>query len=350
MQKGWVSASSSSSACAPAFLSSCRNFFGFRLSASWHSNTATPRHLVVRGARRRSFSAAPLDISKRLRFVSGVSSVPHPKKKATNGEDSHFVSICGRAVGVSDGVGGWAELGIDAGEYSRELCFNMNKYVSASSREAGALTPQATLAAAYKETTSMGTATACVITIDGSTLNAANLGDSGFMLLRKDDSGTGEWRMLYQTTEQQHYFNCPKQLGTKSNDRPSDAQLLSLPVLAGDMVIAATDGFFDNVFPEDVCRVINAKRRGSSGWIGSSDPKKNSLPDDIHVAGIDELTCALERLAGRLSGFASKAGKSETRRTPFAVSAGKAGYFFEGGKIDDITIVTSIAVDDAAYE
>ena len=188
-----------------------------------------------------------------LKLISGVSAVPHPNKKKTGGEESHFVSACGRALGVSDGVGGWAELGVDAGEYSRELCSNMDRCVG------------------NRQSRSPRRASVCILRnavywysdclrnhLDGSTLKAANLGDSGFMVLRKAE---GHWKMMYQTAEQQHYFNCPKQLGTKSRDRPSDAQLLSLPLAPGDMLLAATDGFFDNLFPEDVCKIINSKRR-----------------------------------------------------------------------------------------
>ncbi len=264
-----------------------------------------------------------------LKLISGVSAVPHPKKKKTGGEDSHFVSACGRALGVSDGVGGWAELGVDAGEYSRELCSNMDRFVS----ETGNLDPRDALQSAYSATQSIGTATACVITLDGSTLKAANLGDSGFMVLRKAE---GHWKMMYQTAEQQHYFNCPKQLGTKSRDRPSDAQLLSLPLAPGDMLLAATDGFFDNLFPEDVCKIINSKRRHKYNG--------HNLPTDVVSAEEELLQGALTSLARRLCRSTLEVAKSETRRTPFAVNAGKAGFFYEGGKVDDITIVASIAV------
>jgi len=45
--------------------------------------------------------------------------LPHSACSASGGEDAYFISPDGRSFGVADGVGGWAELGIDAGLYSR---------------------------------------------------------------------------------------------------------------------------------------------------------------------------------------------------------------------------------------
>lgn len=56
----------------------------------------------------------------RLRLVSAGVSLPHPDKVETGGEDAFFVSQDGLgAVGVADGVGGWALEGIDPAQYPR---------------------------------------------------------------------------------------------------------------------------------------------------------------------------------------------------------------------------------------
>ena len=44
---------------------------------------------------------------------------PHPDKEATGGEDAHFICADEQALGVADGVGGWADVGVNAREYSR---------------------------------------------------------------------------------------------------------------------------------------------------------------------------------------------------------------------------------------
>ena len=46
---------------------------------------------------------------------------------AKGGEDA--ASISANVVAVADGVGGWAESGIDPAKYSRQLCSNIDSLV-----------------------------------------------------------------------------------------------------------------------------------------------------------------------------------------------------------------------------
>lgn len=46
--------------------------------------------------------------------------IPHPKKAAKGGEDALYVSP--GLIAVADGVGGWGEMGVDPGLFSKELC------------------------------------------------------------------------------------------------------------------------------------------------------------------------------------------------------------------------------------
>jgi len=59
----------------------------------------------------------------KLGLDCGWSCIPHPLKVHRGGEDVHFVHrIKGvTLLGVCDGVGGWAEVGIDPAEYARKL-------------------------------------------------------------------------------------------------------------------------------------------------------------------------------------------------------------------------------------
>ena len=46
-----------------------------------------------------------------LRLAFGFKQIPHPSKAHYGGEDAFFVSEVGHgAMGISDGVGGWAEV------------------------------------------------------------------------------------------------------------------------------------------------------------------------------------------------------------------------------------------------
>ena len=62
------------------------------------------------------------------RFHSGVFLNPHPAKKAKGGEDAACVSE--NIIAVADGVGGWAESGVDPANYSRKLCYNIDKNIA----------------------------------------------------------------------------------------------------------------------------------------------------------------------------------------------------------------------------
>lgn len=46
---------------------------------------------------------------EKLKLVSGSCYLPHPAKEATGGEDGHFICVDEQAIGVADGVGGWAD-------------------------------------------------------------------------------------------------------------------------------------------------------------------------------------------------------------------------------------------------
>ena len=52
--------------------------------------------------------------------ASGVL-IPHPEKAETGGEDALFILERRGAFGVFDGVGGWAEEGVNPAEYSNKF-------------------------------------------------------------------------------------------------------------------------------------------------------------------------------------------------------------------------------------
>ncbi len=103
-----------------------------------------------------------------------------------------FVDQKTQGFGVADGVGGWAEHGIDSSAYSREL---MRQAAAACARvRVGADTAEsakAILQMAWEATAVRGgSATAFVGFFSGSSLYTANLGDSGCIVLRPGQAGT----------------------------------------------------------------------------------------------------------------------------------------------------------------
>ncbi|RYR15306.1 hypothetical protein Ahy_B04g072043 isoform C [Arachis hypogaea] len=81
----------------------------------------------------------------------------------TGGEDAHFICSQEHAIGVADGVGGWADSGVNVGFYSREL---MSHSVDAIQEEPkGSIDPARVLEKAHSITKAMGSSTACIIAL-----------------------------------------------------------------------------------------------------------------------------------------------------------------------------------------
>ncbi|RVW71981.1 putative protein phosphatase 2C 55 [Vitis vinifera] len=152
-----------------------------------------------------------------LKLISGSCYLPHPDKEETGGEDAHFICIDEQAIGVADGVGGWADVGVDAGEYAREL---MSNSVTAIQEEPkGSIDPSRVLEKAHSSTKAKGSSTACIVALTDQGLQAINLGDSGFIVVR--DGCT-----IFQSPVQQHGFNFTYQLESgRAGDLPSSGQV-----------------------------------------------------------------------------------------------------------------------------
>ncbi|CAE8680291.1 unnamed protein product, partial [Polarella glacialis] len=59
--------------------------------------------------------------SGKLRLAFAASCMPHPDKVAKGGEDGYFACPKSRSFGVADGVGGWADNGVDPGLFARRV-------------------------------------------------------------------------------------------------------------------------------------------------------------------------------------------------------------------------------------
>ena len=95
------------------------------------------------------------------------------------------------------------------------------------------------------------------------------------------------------------------------------AQRFSVEVRQGDIVVAATDGLFDNVYPDEAASLVSAsKERGENA----------------------------QAVAVTLAQFARMRAADPTHLSPFAYGAQQLGYRYFGGKMDDITIVVAFVV------
>ena len=259
-----------------------------------------------------------------LYLNSSVSAIPHPDK--AHGEDS-YVSFLGRiavpskdgssitssgplsVIAVFDGVGSWSfEIGIDPSKFSNECARALKQTVEShpyvqkgsdattdakatdptatdtpvKSAPIAPLTPISLMDAAWRSVTHekiVGSSTACILALahDSNDLQASNIGDSGFLILRHrnahvrvgsvglmNDVNPGTpWQVIFRSPQQLHYFNCPLQLGisqageTDKYETPLDAHTFTTPVQEGDLIVLATDGLFDNVPEETIVQTIN---------------------------------------------------------------------------------------------
>eukprot|EP00232_Nephroselmis_pyriformis_P010646 CAMPEP_0182891880 /NCGR_PEP_ID=MMETSP0034_2-20130328/23529_1 /TAXON_ID=156128 /ORGANISM="Nephroselmis pyriformis, Strain CCMP717" /LENGTH=504 /DNA_ID=CAMNT_0025025515 /DNA_START=41 /DNA_END=1551 /DNA_ORIENTATION=- len=224
----------------------------------------------------------------RLAWEVGSSVVPHPDKVDKGGEDSFFISPSVSMIGVADGVSGWASRGIDSALYSRSLCRNAARAASAS---AGA-NPTEALLEAFNKTTVEGSSTACLLQLDGQRLLGANLGDSGFRVVR-------DGRVVLASPVQCHKFNTPFQLSWpefNESNFPEESDEFDVILAPGDVVVLGTDGLFDNFFDDDIARVVRDAGGGAAA------------------------------IASDLAAEASSKSKDEGYLSPFILDAIDAGY------------------------
>jgi protein phosphatase PTC7 len=256
----------------------------------------------------------------------------HPEKVSWGGEDAGF--IAGRTFGVFDGVSGATKV---KGKklYSRCLAETMKKSVgskttststtSSSSSSLGGgekklggaggaglsvreMTDYLIEAKKLADVEATGASTAVIASIgEDNILRALNIGDSVCLVLRNG-------AVAARTREIIHYFDCPYQLGDDSPDRPSDGTTLQAEIFGGDIIVAGSDGVFDNLSDADVCEIVN-----SFGPRTKSAMIAKKIVDRSRTVSLDTNSV-----------------------TPYStVARGKTGYAAykngRGGKVDDIS-------------
>lgn len=231
------------------------------------------------------------------------------------------------------------------------------------------LDPQTLIKKAYKEVSDFGSSTACVWILNGRSLKIANIGDSTLIVIRFFPDQKS-WKILLRTEEQQHNFNAPYQLANiPSNlkslkkdkdchpskrrfwkDKVSDAVLYQTNVREGDILIAGTDGLFDNLYSKEIVNIVEIFMSECLGnWSESSLPsiQTNSNTPEFTQKQIKLMTRKnAKKLAQELVKEAYRKSKSRTCFTPFADKFDKTGVKkdkeflkWKGGKPDDIWAV-----------
>ncbi|GAX77229.1 hypothetical protein CEUSTIGMA_g4675.t1 [Chlamydomonas eustigma] len=302
------------------------------------SSTAVSNKASATGTQQRAASA--------LIMVTGAHMMPHVAKAEKGGEDAYMIAGDGAAIVIADGVGGWAEDNVDPALYSRTF---VQKCVEAINWDLGSEITSSKLvssmAYAQDQVKVPGSCTACLFSISSSrnTLEVANLGDSGLRVIR-------EGAVVFATRQQEHQFNMPFQLASfevlPDTDAAKDAEKYSFQLMDGDVVIAGSDGLFDNLWDEQVSAQVNA-------FVAGMRSEGLSRPNPA----------AAQSLAQSLAAAAHSAARDPTSRTPWSIesaaaasqdstAAGGGGLglmtsFISrmfpkgGGKMDDVTVVVA---------
>eukprot|EP00931_Biecheleriopsis_adriatica_P054715 TRINITY_DN32229_c0_g1_i1.p1 TRINITY_DN32229_c0_g1~~TRINITY_DN32229_c0_g1_i1.p1 ORF type:complete len:340 (+),score=77.96 TRINITY_DN32229_c0_g1_i1:58-1020(+) len=238
------------------------------------------------------------------------------------GDDAFFLarSASGKTetVGIADGVSSWARYGVNPALFAWELMV----HCEAAAQSSSSTEPATLLAEGYEATLRegsnrlVGSSTACLASLDCTNgfLRVANLGDSGALLLRRDGS------TQLETKEQQHHFNCPFQLVSvpqgfgQGGDSPQSCDAYTAQVQLGDLLVLATDGFFDNIWQDQTREILS------------------EMQDKPPL----EIAQALVQLA--------YVAANSLKPSPFSAHAYKHGIRHQGGKPDDITVFVARVV------
>ncbi|KAF1975191.1 hypothetical protein BU23DRAFT_79588 [Bimuria novae-zelandiae CBS 107.79] len=262
----------------------------------------------------------------------------------TNGDDAVLVSDY--FIAANDGVGAWAtkEKG-HAALWSRLIIHFWALQVEHASydpqQEPDLVAYLETALEQTREATSKlnewyGTTTACGALLSADTNNPAHpllyvtqLGDSQILVIRPKDK-----EVIYKTTEQWHWFDCPRQLGTNSPDTPKQNAVMDrVEIQEDDIVIAMTDGVVDNLWEHEVVKnVVDSMHKWQdqrSQEAPSKEPAVQSYADGMRFVA-QELVNAARTIA-----------EDPFAESPYMEKAIDEGLSIEGGKLDDISVVAA---------
>ncbi|KAL1297580.1 hypothetical protein AAFC00_006143 [Neodothiora populina] len=347
-------------------------------TARWHSHSSMAPFSYRLGASScsKKTSLRPAENGKTLfnnslldRDPSFFTSLPRH-----SGEDAFFMAHIAKsnryvAFGIADGVGGWADSGVDPGEFSHGLC----KYMAEKTyrpESADDLRPQKLLQHGYdlvqaNQKIAAGGSTACIAAMQpNGSVEVANLGDSGFLILQPN-------KVAFRSPAQTHAFNTPYQLskltprmraqnamfgrGAAISESPKDADVTNHQVTHGDVLVFATDGVWDNLSPIDTLAIITPLMEKHGYWSSSKGSTANVNTDALRPPPSDkDASKAVDSLPAELAYAVTKAAKlaglDQRRNGPFAKEVHR--YYpnenWRGGKPDDIAVIVAVAIQDRA--
>jgi len=170
-----------------------------------------------------------------------------------------------------------------------------------------------------------GTTTACAVLLGADSSNpphpivyVTQLGDSQVIVLRPKTKA-----VLFKTTEQWHWFDCPRQLGTNSPDTPEkNAVMDRVEIEEDDVVIAVTDGVSDNLWEHEIVEnVVESLNK----W------KEKSMEDQDKEPAEQSYADGMRFVAQELVNAARTIAEDPFAESPYMEKAIDEGLSIEGG-------------------
>ena len=243
------------------------------------------------------------------------------------------------------------------------------------------LDPKSIIKYSCRNVKSYGSSTIWVSTLQNNMIKVANLGDSGFMLIRYNQKENLS-KIIAYSQEKHHAFNTPFQitkipkdlsiLGKEYlklsshnanlfwNDDPSLSDVYSSKVAPGDILILASDGLYDNLFFDDILEIVNTfmKKRFRKNIVPSTIDSFKEWSNSPRSTDFIYSQVNAYELASVLAKEARRRSKSENTLSPFEKKWNSfiTNYLKEknmtdqvqsqpkvwkGGKRDDICVVVS---------
>lgn len=109
-------------------------------------------------------------------------------------------------------------------------------------------------------------------------------------------------------------------------DLPKDADTKRFFLKDGDLILLATDGYFDNMYSHETLELINS----------GMEPIEESQTDN------EVVTATIRGLAKTLTDRARRLSLNPKRLSPWAKAAQAHGSNYRGGKVDDITCIVTL--------
>ena len=255
----------------------------------------------------------------------------------TNGDDALIIG--GQCfLGVNDGVGAWAERQRGhAALWSRLIAHFWaleveNAYRTKEEVNLEDINLIAYLQRAYERTktvTSKPNEVLGTTTVSSALLHHRSdnnpvvivtvIGDCTVLVIRPSNQ-----ELIYETKEQWHWFDCPRQLGTNSPDTPERNAVADIvDIQEDDVVVVMSDGVTDNLWKHEICEKVSESVKK---WQEGDETAKDGM---VYVAR--ELMKSAKEIA-----------QDPYAESPYMERALDEGIAAEGGKLDDISVVVGL--------